>query len=136
MGKISIYLKRFFLLEPDTAYEVADYRDYSGAGFSKFKASKYFTVKPSLHNNLSVSKAEAAGYSEMTKLALMTGIIILAAIIVYFDYSVIKILVSSDGIGGAIAFAGYFGIVVLNVLLPGLLPRFIFLLKNFKDPNG
>jgi hypothetical protein len=134
MSKLTSYLKTFFMLVDSSVYESKAYRDYTGPLFGRYKKSLYF--KPKGFINPGYTKAEVAAYSEMTKLALLIGCMILAWAVLTFDYWAIKLIILDHNFRETVSFIAYFGIVPLNYVGVGLIPRFIFLIKNFKDPNG
>ncbi len=130
MGKVTPYLKHFFMLDESTSYEVQTYKDYSGPGFGQYKRSPYFK-RPGIKASPGYLKSEVAAFSEMTKIALLVGMVILVLIVVLWDFTYIKILASGDFDLGLFLWAS-----ILTLLLTvnglGMYPRIVFLLKNFR----
>ncbi len=134
MSKILDYLKVFFMFEEPAVYEATEYKDYDGLGFSRYKSSDYFLRGGKLSS--SYTKREVAAFSEMTKLALLTGMTILTFMVLWFDYIVIDYTIFSRDWHGVVVLVGFIGLLPLNTMVVSFWPRVVFILKNFKVMNG
>jgi hypothetical protein len=132
MNKVTSYLKTFFMLDSYPKYSVRDFKDYTGPGFTRYKKSSSFNGSGGVRGIYpQLDKAEVAAYSEMTKVALLIAMAVVATIFVAWDILVIQTLLSGslDFILGATLV----GTMLLGTLfVVALYPRIVFLLKNFK----
>lgn len=123
------------MIADQTTYEVTNYKNYDGPGFSRFKNSENF-ARMGWRRGTTYTKQEVAAYSEMTKLALLAGMAILMSMVIWFDYIVINYFAQSFDWHGMVAMVGFFGLLPLNVMMVSFWPKAVFLVKNFRDING
>lgn len=132
MGKLTAYLKTFFLLAPAETYEDSNYRDYTGRGFSAYKRSEIF-MKGRYFSRY--YKREVAAYSEITKVAMLMGMAILIVFVIWTDIKFIGTLMNSEFRAREGLLPAVLIVLILNWLLASLYPRTTFLIKNFKPPK-
>ncbi len=132
MGKTTAYLRHFFELDRAETYRVENYADYTGPGFARYKASPYF--KQTRRGNPGYLKAEVAAYSEMTKIALLIGIVLIVSAVVWGDIKIVQ-LFSYKEFRTPQAFLWVAPVGLLfNAMGVGMYPRAVFIIKNFKAP--
>jgi hypothetical protein len=134
MNKMLSYIKHFFMLNRSEAYRAQTYKNYTGFGFTRFKHTDYF-LQPKIRNP-GYLKSEVAMYSEMTKAMLLVGMIILAAIVVWWDIRIVKVIVDPQFRTKAALAILVPSLVVLNFIAINIYPRAVFLIKNFRTQNG